>query len=121
VGGIEAGRYNVMADEEVADEASRLLAGLGPLAQTPSGDVRTQTAPEPSPRRAREEALTPEREGPVGAPRTGDTPPREEPGTREVPYPGEERPERRGEAPMPPPTPREEPPAGEERPERRTP
>ena len=29
VGGIEAGRYNVMADEEVADEASRLLAGLG--------------------------------------------------------------------------------------------
>jgi hypothetical protein len=28
VGGIEAGRYNVMADEEVAEEASRLLAGL---------------------------------------------------------------------------------------------
>lgn len=28
VGGIEAGRYNVMADEEVVEEASRLLAGL---------------------------------------------------------------------------------------------
>jgi hypothetical protein len=28
VGGIEAGRYNVMADEEVAEEASRLLAAL---------------------------------------------------------------------------------------------
>ena len=28
VGGMEAGRYNVMADEEVAEEASRLLAGL---------------------------------------------------------------------------------------------
>jgi heat induced stress protein YflT len=28
VGGIEAGRYNVMVDEEVAEEASKLLAGL---------------------------------------------------------------------------------------------
>jgi hypothetical protein len=28
VGGMEADRYNVMADEEVAEEASRLLAGL---------------------------------------------------------------------------------------------
>ena len=28
VGGMEAGRYNVMADEEVAEEASRLLAEL---------------------------------------------------------------------------------------------
>ena len=28
VGGIEADRYNVMVDEEVAEEASRLLAGL---------------------------------------------------------------------------------------------
>jgi hypothetical protein len=120
VGGIEAGRYNVMADEEVADEASRLLAGLGPLAQTPSGDVRSETAPPP--RRAEEEALSPEREGPVETPRTRDASPREEPGTREVPSPGEEeRPGRRGEAPTTPPTPREEPPTGEERPERRTP
>ncbi|MDP8950798.1 MAG: glycine zipper family protein [Actinomycetota bacterium] len=29
VGGMEAGRYNVMADEEVAEEASRLLAQHG--------------------------------------------------------------------------------------------
>ena len=28
VGGIEADRYNVMVDEEVAEEASRLIAGL---------------------------------------------------------------------------------------------
>jgi len=28
VGGMEAGRYNVMADEEVAEEATRLLANL---------------------------------------------------------------------------------------------
>jgi hypothetical protein len=28
MGSIEADRYNVMADEEVAEEASRLLAGL---------------------------------------------------------------------------------------------
>lgn len=27
VGGIEAGRYNVMVDEEAAEEASRLIAG----------------------------------------------------------------------------------------------
>src|SRR5215212_1802224 len=40
---------------------------------------------------------------------------------RESPPPGEERPERRGEASTTPPTPREEPPAGEERPGRRTP
>jgi hypothetical protein len=46
---------------------------------------------------------------------TGDLPPREEP------PPGEERPERRGEAPTTPPTSREEPPPGEERPGRRTP
>jgi hypothetical protein len=65
VGGMEAGRYNVMADEEVAEEASRLLAGLQTSPQAPSGDVRRETAPEP--------------------PRTGEAPP----------PPGEERPERR--------------------------
>jgi hypothetical protein len=121
VGGIEAGRYNVMADEEVADEASRLLTGLGPLAQTPSGAVRSESAPGAPPRRADEEAVSPEREGPIGVPRAGDASPREEPGTRGVPSPGEEHPERRGEASTTPPTPRDEPPAGEERPERRTP
>ena len=40
---------------------------------------------------------------------------------REAPLPGEERPERRGEAPATDDTPREDPPPGEERPERRTP
>lgn len=40
---------------------------------------------------------------------------------REAPPQGEERPERRGEAPATDATPREEPPLGEERPERRTP
>ncbi len=119
VGGMEAGRYNVMADEEVAEEASRLLAGLGTLPQAPSGDVRRETASEYPPR-VEEEAVTPRREVPPETPRTGDVPPREEPVT-EVPSPGEERPERRGEAPTRPPTPREEPPPGEERPERRTP
>lgn len=29
VGGIEAGRYNVMVEEEAAEEASQLLAGPG--------------------------------------------------------------------------------------------
>ena len=76
VEGIQADHYNVMVDEEVADEASRLLAELGTPSQPPSGDVRTETAPE--------------------TPRTGETPPREGPETREeAPPPGEERPERR--------------------------
>lgn len=122
VGGIEAGRYNVMADEEVADEASRLLGGLGPLGQTPPGEVRSERAPGPPPRRAEEEAVSPEREGPIGAPRGGEASLRDEPGIRRGPSPGEERPERRGEASTTSPTPREElPPAGEERPERRMP
>ena len=37
VGGMEAGRYNVMADDEVAEEASRLLAQLG---QEPRAEPR---------------------------------------------------------------------------------
>jgi hypothetical protein len=57
---------------------------------------------------------------------TGEAAPEEAPPTtggveREVPPPGEERPERRGEAPSTPPSSREEPPPGEERPERRAP
>jgi hypothetical protein len=118
VGAMEAGRYNVMADEEVAEEASRLLAGLGTLPQAPSGDVQGGGA-RGYPPRVEEEAVTPTREAPPETPRTGDVPPREEPVT-EVPSPGEERPERRGEAPTRPPTPREEPPPGEERPGGRT-
>ena len=100
IGGIQAGRYNVMADEEVADEASRLLTGLG--------DVRSTTATEPPPRMG-EEAVPPSRE---------DTSP-ERQRTGEVPL-GEERPERR-EAPPSADTPRDGSPLGEDRPERRTP
>jgi hypothetical protein len=37
VGGMEAGRYNVMAEEEVAEEASRLLVQLG---QEPRAESR---------------------------------------------------------------------------------
>jgi hypothetical protein len=100
IGGIQANRYNVMADEEVADEASRLLAGLG--------DVRSTTATE-RPTRMGEEAIPPRREE-VSSERQG---------TGEVPL-GEERPERR-EAPPSADIPREGPPLGEERSERRTP
>ena len=100
IGGIQANRYNVMADEEVADEASRLLTGLR--------DVRSTTTTERSPRMG-EEAVPPSRE---------DVSP-ERQRTGEVPL-SEERPERR-EAPPSADTPREGPPPGEERSERRTP
>jgi hypothetical protein len=100
VGGMQADRYNVMADEEVADEASRLLTGLG--------DVRSTTTTE-RPSRTGEEAVPPSRE---------DASP-ERQRTGEVPL-SEERPERREAAPSAD-TPREGPPPGEERPERRMP
>ena len=125
--GIRAGRYNVMVDEEVADEASQLLTGLG----TPSGEARRRTAPGPPPR-TEEEAASPRREEvPPDTRRTGEIPPREGPATRETPL-SEERSERRrtspstedasGEAPLPgeeqPRRPGEEQPprAGEEQP-----
>jgi hypothetical protein len=123
IGGIQANRYNVMADEEVADEASRLLTGLR--------DVRSTTTTERSPRMG-EEAVPPSREDvSPERQRTGEAPLSEErPGRREVPPsadtpregppPGEERPERRGVVPSTDTT-REAPPPGEERPERRTP
>jgi hypothetical protein len=103
--GIQAGRYNVMADEEVADEASRLLAGLG----TPSGMAR---------RRTEEEAVPPRGEGvPPETRRTRETLPREEPATRETPL-SEERPEgRRATSPTEDAS-REAPPSGEEQPRR---
>jgi Heat induced stress protein YflT domain len=127
IGGIQAGRYNVMADEEVADEASQLLARPG----SPSGDVQSRTATEPS-SRTEEEVVPPSREGASpGHQRTGEVPlseeqpERREAGSsgdlsREAPPSGERRPERRGEAPATD-TPQEDPPPGEERPERRTP
>jgi hypothetical protein len=127
IGGIQAGRYNVMADEEVADEASQLLARPG----TPSGDVHSRTATE-RPSRTGEEVVPPSREGTSpGHQRTGEVPLGEEQPERreaapsadlprEAPPSGERRPERRGEAPATD-TPQEYPPPGEERPERRTP
>ena len=127
IGGIQAGRYNVMADEEVADEASQLLARPG----TPSGDVQSRTATE-RPSRTGEEVVPPSREGTSpGHQRTGEVPLGEEPPERreaapsadlprEAPPSGQRRPERRGEAPATD-TPQEDPPPGEERPERRTP
>ena len=127
IGGIQAGRYNVMADEEVADEASQLLARPG----RPSGDVQSRTATEP-PSRTEEEVVPPSREGASpGHQRTREGPLSEEQPERpeaapsadlprEAPPSGERRPERRGEAPATD-TPQEDPPPGEERPERRTP
>ena len=98
IGGIQAGRYNVMADEEVADEASQLLARLG----SPPESQRTGEVPLSEERSERREAAP-----------SADI-------TREAPPSGEERPERRGEAPATD-TPQEDPPPGEERSERRTP
>ena len=127
IGGIQAGRYNVMADEEVADEASQLLARPRP----PSGDVQSRTASE-RPSRTGEEVMPPSREGASpGHQRTREVPLSEEQPERpeaapsadlprEAPPSGERRPERRGEAPATD-TPQEDPPPGEERPERRTP
>jgi hypothetical protein len=127
IGGIQAGRYNVMADEEVADEASQLLARLRP----PSGDVQSRTASEP-PSRTGEEVMPPSREGASpGHQRTGEVPLGEVQPERREAAPSadlpreaspsdQRRPVRRGEAPATD-TPQEDPPPGEERPERRTP
>ncbi len=114
IGGMQAGRYNVMADEEVAEEATRLLAEL----RTPPGDARRETAPD-YPRRPREEA-TPPAEIPPETPKTGEVPPREGPAPREAPPPGEEQPRRPREGrspradeerPSPPPPPPPSPPS----------
>ena len=127
IGGIQAGRYNVMADEEVADEASQLLARLRP----PIGDVQSRTASEP-PSRTGEEVMPPSREGASpGHQRTGEVPLGEVQPERREAAPSadlpreaspsdQRRPVRRGEAPATD-TPQEDPPPGEERPERRTP
>ena len=91
--GIQAGRYNVMADEEVADEASDLLAEL-------EGSFRNRqrgTASERQPR-AGEEGTSPRREGSSERRSTEEVSPREEPETREAPL-SEEQPERRGAPP----------------------
>src|SRR5919199_1988349 len=109
--GIQAGRYNVMTDEEVSDEASRLLATLQPR----SGDARMETTPG-RPSTAGEEAATSSgrEETPPATRRMGETPPREGPATREDP-PGDPR---RPETPPPTGTPPEAPQSGQERPQR---
>ena len=104
-------------------------AGITAEEVPPSTDMpRTRPGEEPPeipggvpPERPPGEALRePPRETPV-EPTTEEAPPGAEGVAREVPPPGEERPERRGEAPSTPPSPREEPPPGEERPGRREP
>ena len=91
--GIQAGRYNVMADEEVADEASDLLAEL----EGSFGNRQRGTASERQPR-AGEEGTSPRREGPSERRSTEEVSSREEPETREAPL-SEEQPERRGAPP----------------------
>lgn len=110
IGGIQAGRYNVMADEEVADEASQLLAGLR---VPPSGDVRRGTASERQPRAA-EGTASPVQEASPETRRTEESPPREGPTTRGAPL-GEEQPDRQG-APPPTETSQEDSPPGEAHP-----
>jgi hypothetical protein len=107
--GIQAGRYNVMVDEEVAEEASELLAGLRPS----SGEVGSSTTSGPLPS-TEEGAAAPGREVPPDTRGTEEIPPREEPVTREPPL-GEEGSERRGA----PPASEEQPPRADEEPPRR--
>jgi len=99
VGGIQAGRYNVMVDEEVADEASRLLARLGDAARLGDSSASRQrgTASERRPG-AGEEATPPGRDVPFERRSTEEVSPREGPETREAPL-SEEQPERRGTPP----------------------
>jgi hypothetical protein len=105
--GIQAGRYNVMTDEEVADMASRLLAELG----SPSGDVRRGITPEHPPRAGEDAASRGREEAPPGTRSMEETPPREErlqrpeatPPTdasgQGTPPSSQERPQRPGEEP----------------------
>ena len=113
VEGIQAGRYNVMTDEEVADEASQLLAEL----QLPSADARRGTMPG-RPLRAGEETATSSgrEEAPPEARRVGEASPREEPATKEDPL-SEEHPQR-PEAVPPTDASREAPPSSPEQPRR---
>jgi hypothetical protein len=111
IGGIQAGRYNVMADEEVADEASGLLVRLGDS----SGSRQRGTASERQPGMG-EGATSPGREIPSERRSTEGVSPREVPETREAPL-SEEQPERRG-APPAEDLSRETPTPGEERSQR---
>ena len=89
--GIQAGRYNVMTDEEVADEASQLLAELQP----PSREARRETLPERPPREepaTREDPLSEERPQRPEALSSTDA-------SRETPPSSREQPRRPGEEP----------------------
>jgi hypothetical protein len=107
-----------------ADEADATAEETPPMSNVPR--VPQSTVPLPDEDLIAEtEAVAPDApaEGedvarPAEAPRSEVLPPDS---PREAPPPGEERPERRGEAPATDGTPREEPPPGEERPERQTP
>jgi hypothetical protein len=94
VGMIQAGRYNVMADEEVADEASQLIARLGDS----SGSGQRGTASESQPGVV-EGATSPGREVPSERRSTEEGSPREGPEIREAPLSEEQQPERRGAPP----------------------
>jgi hypothetical protein len=93
IGGIKAGRYNVMADEEVANEASELLAGL----EDSSGNRQRGTASMRRPG-AGEVGTSPGREVPSERRSTEEVSPREGLETRGAPL-SEEQPERRGPPP----------------------
>ena len=93
IGGIQAGRYNVMADEEVANEASELLAGL----EDSSGNRQRGTASMRRPG-AGEVGTSPGQEVPSERRSTEEVSPREGLETRGAPL-SEEQPERRGPPP----------------------
>ena len=94
--------------------------GAAPRGVPPGAEVEPDVSTGDLPPRAGPE-VSPESDVLAGTAPDAAFPPGGEGAPREEPPPGEERPERRGEAPTTPPSPREEPPAGEERPGRRTP
>ena len=94
--------------------------GAAPGGVSPGAEVEPDVSTGDLPPRAGPE-VSPESDVLAGTAPDAAFPPGGEGAPREEPPPGEERPERRGEAPTTPPSPREEPPAGEERPGRRTP
>jgi hypothetical protein len=113
IGGIQAGRYNVMADEGVANEASELLAGL----EDSSGNRQRGTASKRRPGTG-EVGTSPGREVPSERRSTEEVSPREGLETSGTPL-SEEQPERRG-APPSEDISRETPRPGEEQPQRPT-
>jgi hypothetical protein len=93
IGGIQAGRYNVMADEEVADEASQLLVRLGDASGSRQRGTASERRPGMGEGATSEGATLPGREVPSERRSTGEVSPREAPLS-------EEQPERRGAPPL---------------------